>query len=95
MSIPIITLLQYIIDEYVCKQPGSKSRGTEVPNPNSSESESVPLTDFGKLIINGSSGNAEMTSPADAALLVYAGKVHTIIESIYITLYYIILYYVF
>jgi hypothetical protein len=80
MSIPIIMLLQFVIDEYACKQPGSKLPETELPTPNSSEVDSVPQSDFGKLIISGALDDAEMTSPSDAALLAYAGDADTIID---------------
>jgi hypothetical protein len=82
MSIPIIMLLQFVIDEYASKQPGSKSRESEVPapTPNPSEAADVPQSDFGKLIISGAVGDACTTSSADTALLVYAGKVDPIID---------------
>ena len=74
MSIPIIMLLHFIIDEYASKQPGSKSAQSEVIVPSSSETDDTPQSDFGKLVISGAVGDAEMTSSADAALLAYAGK---------------------
>lgn len=72
-------LLHFIIDEYASKQPGSKSAQSEVIVPSSSGTarplaHDTPQSDFGKLIISGAVGDAEMTSSADAALLAYAGK---------------------
>jgi hypothetical protein len=80
MSIPIVMLLQYVINEFACKRPGSKSPETEIPTPNSSEVDSVPQSDFGKLILSGAVDDAEMTSPSDAALLAYTGNADTIID---------------
>jgi hypothetical protein len=74
MSIPIIMLLHFIIDEYASKQPGSKSAQSEVIVPSSSETDDTLQSDFGKLIISGAVGDAEKMSSADAALLAYAGK---------------------
>jgi hypothetical protein len=84
MSIPIIMLLQFVIDEYASKQPGSKSPESEVPATNSSEADDVPRSDFGKLIIGGAVGDVCTTSSADTALLVYAGKADTIMISAFL-----------
>jgi hypothetical protein len=84
MSIPIIMLLQYVLDEYASKNPRKMKREiNEVIPPEPSESpaaspqttSTAPQSDFGKLIIRGAVGENTAVSTTDTALLVYTGNI--------------------
>jgi hypothetical protein len=83
MSIPIIMLLQFILDEYASKQPGSLKPESEVLAPHPSDApttsphgtSSAPQSDFGKLIIGGAVAENTSRFPANSALLVYTGNI--------------------
>jgi hypothetical protein len=83
MSIPIIMLLQYILDEYASKKPRRMKKEVEVIPPEPSDSpaaspqttSTAPQSDFGKLIIRGAVGENTAVSSTDTALLVYTGNI--------------------
>jgi hypothetical protein len=68
-------LLQFILDEYASKQPGSVKQEREVLAPSAGPhgTSSAPQSDFGKLIIGGAVAENTLRSYANSALLVYTG----------------------
>jgi hypothetical protein len=82
MSIPIIMLLQYVLEEYASKNPRKMKKVlNEVIPPEPSDSpaaspqtsSTAPQSDFGKLIVRGAVGENTAVSSTDMALLVYTG----------------------
>lgn len=75
-------LLQFILDEYASKHPGTIKPETEnlaqdpsdaaVAGPHGTSS--APQSDFGKLIIRGTGGENTANTSTDSALLVYTGN---------------------